>query len=100
MFEYMASGVPMVASDLPVLQEVLVDGDNALIAPAGDAAAWQAAIERLLGDAALRTRLAARAQDDLRREHTWAARAERVMTGLGLEPAGPATARGSRRTGS
>ena len=26
MFEYMASGVPMVASDLPVLQEVLVPG--------------------------------------------------------------------------
>jgi glycosyltransferase involved in cell wall biosynthesis len=91
MFEYMASGVPMVSSDLPVLGEVLADGVNALIAPAGDAAAWQAAIERLLGDAALRVRLATRAQQDLRREHTWTARAERVMVGLRLEsPSAPA----------
>ncbi|TMQ17607.1 MAG: glycosyltransferase family 4 protein [Deltaproteobacteria bacterium] len=86
MFEYMASGAPIVASDLPVLGEVLGDGVNALIAPAGDAAAWQQAIERLLGDAALRVRLATRAQADLRRDHTWAARAERVLRGLGLEP--------------
>jgi glycosyltransferase involved in cell wall biosynthesis len=85
MFEYMASGVPIVASDLPVLGEVLGDGVNALIAPAGDAAAWQRAIERLLGDAALRVRLATRAQADLRRDYTWQARAERVLRGLALE---------------
>jgi glycosyltransferase involved in cell wall biosynthesis len=90
MFEYMASGVPMIASDLPVLGEVLADGDNALIAPAADPAAWQAALERLLADPALRVRIATRAQDELRREHTWTARAERVMRGLGLDasPAG------------
>ena len=87
MFEYMASGVPIVASDLPVLGEVLGDGVNALIAPADDAAAWQRAIERLLGDAALRVRLATRAQHDLRRHHTWHARAARILQGLGLVPA-------------
>jgi glycosyltransferase involved in cell wall biosynthesis len=87
MFEYMASGVPMIASDLPVLGEVLADGVNALIAPAEDAPAWQRAIERLLEDAALRVGIATRAQHDLRRDHTWQARAERVMHGLGLEPA-------------
>ena len=96
MFEYMASGVPLVASDLPVLGEVLADGVNALVAPAGDAAAWQAAIERLCRDGALRARLANAAQQDLRREHTWTARAERVMTGLGLEPAAPVAARAAQ----
>ena len=93
MFEYMASGVPMVASDLPVLGEVLADGVNALIAAAGDVAAWQRTIERVLGDAGLRVRVAARAQDDLRRDYTWQARARRVMEGLGLEaqlPGAPA----------
>jgi glycosyltransferase involved in cell wall biosynthesis len=85
MFEYMASGVPIVASDLPVLGEVLGDGVNALIAPASDAAAWQRALERLLGDAALRIRLATRAQHDLRRDYTWQSRAERVMNALRLE---------------
>ncbi len=84
MFEYMASGVPIVASDLPVLGEILADGRNALIAPAGDAAAWEAAIDRLLGDAALRVGVATRAQQELRRDHTWSTRAEHVMHGLGL----------------
>jgi glycosyltransferase involved in cell wall biosynthesis len=85
MFEYMASGVPLVASDLPVLQEVLRDGDNALIAPAGDVARWRAALERLLADDDLRYRLARTAQADLARSYTWDARARTVMHGLGLE---------------
>jgi glycosyltransferase involved in cell wall biosynthesis len=89
MFEYMASGVPLVASTLPVLAEVLRDGDNSLLVPAADIAAWRAAIERLLADDDLRYRLAKRAQDDLVAHYTWDARAEHVMTGLGLE--GPPT---------
>jgi len=57
MFEYMACGVPFVASDLPVLQEVLVHDRNALIAAADDVEAWSAAVRRLLVDAGLRVRL-------------------------------------------
>lgn len=87
MFEYMGSGVAMVASDLPVLQEVLRDGDNALIAPAGDVDRWRVAVERLLADDDLRYRLARTAQDDVVRSYTWDARARTVMYGLGLEGA-------------
>jgi glycosyltransferase involved in cell wall biosynthesis len=89
MFEYMASGAPMVSSDLPVLQEVLRDEHNALIAPAGDADAWQRAVERLLGDAQLRQRLAGAALEDLRRDYTWDARVERVVGGLSLTARSP-----------
>jgi glycosyltransferase involved in cell wall biosynthesis len=85
MFEYMASGVALVASDLPVLQEVLRDGDNAMVVPSEDLAAWRTAIERVLGDDDLRFRLARTAQADLARSYTWDARARAVMTGLGLE---------------
>ena len=85
MFEYMASGVPVIASDLAVLQEILRHDHNALIAPAGDVVAWEAAIRRLLGDADLRRRLATTARHDVEREHTWDARAARVLDGLGLE---------------
>ncbi|MEQ1893806.1 MAG: glycosyltransferase, partial [Planctomycetota bacterium] len=46
-FEYMASGRPMVASDLPVLREVLVDGVNARLAPADDVEAWARILEEL-----------------------------------------------------
>ena len=100
MFEYMASGVPMIASDLPVLGEVLIDGVNATIAPAGDAAAWQAALERTLADPATRVRQAVRAQQDLRAEYTWSARAARVMLGLGLERATAPTSAEPRRSAS
>jgi glycosyltransferase involved in cell wall biosynthesis len=85
MFEYMSSGIPLVASRLPVLEEVLRDGENALLVPSDDLAAWQAAIERLISDDDLRFRLAQAAQQDLVQHYTWDARAEVVMTGLGLE---------------
>lgn len=46
--EACAAGAPVIASDLPVLREVL--GDAALYAPPGDAAAWARAVERVAGD--------------------------------------------------
>lgn len=87
MFEYMASGVPLVSSDLPVLQEVLRHEHNALIAPAGDVAAWRAAVHRLLAEPALARRLADHALADLRRDYTWDARVARITRGLGLPAA-------------
>jgi glycosyltransferase involved in cell wall biosynthesis len=83
MFEYMASGVPMISSDLPVLQEVLGHERNALIARADDPLAWGAAIDRLVTDRGLRVRLANQALADLE-EHTSDVRVTRVLGGLGL----------------
>jgi glycosyltransferase involved in cell wall biosynthesis len=50
--EAMASGVPVVASDIPPLREVL--GDAAVFVAPGDAAAWRAALVELAGDRARR----------------------------------------------
>jgi glycosyltransferase involved in cell wall biosynthesis len=85
MFEYMASGVPMVASHLPVLEEVLRDGDNALLVSSADVPAWKAAIERLLADDTLRLRIGRQARADVAQHYTWDARAATVMKGLKLE---------------
>ncbi|MGE0868674.1 MAG: glycosyltransferase family 4 protein [Kofleriaceae bacterium] len=85
MFEYMASGVPIITSDLPVLQEVLRDGHNALIVRAESVEEWQAAIERLIREPTLRTELANNALADLMRAHTWDARARSVLNALNLE---------------
>jgi glycosyltransferase involved in cell wall biosynthesis len=82
MFEYMASGAPIVSSDLPVLQEVLRHERDALIAPADDVDAWRAAVQRLLDDPALSRRLATTAREELARDHTWDARVRRIMTEL------------------
>lgn len=87
MFEYMAAGVPIITSDLPVLGEVLRHEHNALVAPAGDVASWQDAVERLLTDRALAQRLARQAYAELVREHTWDARVRRIFAELSLDRA-------------
>jgi glycosyltransferase involved in cell wall biosynthesis len=77
LFEYMASGRPMVASDLPALREVLRPDANAVLVEAGDAGALAAGLARVLADAALAARLAAQAREDVR-AWTWDRRAERI----------------------
>jgi glycosyltransferase involved in cell wall biosynthesis len=77
LFEYMASGRPIVASDLPALREVLRPDANAVLVEAGDASALAAGLARVLADAALAGRLAAQAREDVR-AWSWDRRAERV----------------------
>jgi glycosyltransferase involved in cell wall biosynthesis len=50
LFEYMAAGRAIVASDLPALREVLRHGDNAILVAPGDPEALAAAIQQLLDD--------------------------------------------------
>ena len=77
LFEYMAAGRPIVASDLPALREVLQDGVNALLVPAGDPAALAAALERLASAPDLADRLARAAVADAAR-FGWDQRAARL----------------------
>lgn len=51
--EAMSLGVPQVVSDIPAFREVTADGVTALIAPAGDTAAFSNAISKVLGDPGL-----------------------------------------------
>ena len=48
--EAIAGGVPVVASDLAGLAELLVDGRSGLLVPPGDAAALGAAVASVLAD--------------------------------------------------
>lgn len=77
LFEYMASGRPIVASDLPSLREVLVDEETALLAEAGNADALRGAVQRVLGDRVLAGRLATQAFETVR-HYSWNRRAERL----------------------
>ena len=78
LFDYLAAGVPIVSSDLPALREVLTDGENALLVPAGDPAALAEAIRRVLADPDLARRLSEQGRRDAAR-HTWESRAERLL---------------------
>jgi glycosyltransferase-like protein len=55
--EAMASGLPVLASDLPTFREYLRDGENALLVNPGEATAIEDGLYRLLTDAGLRRRL-------------------------------------------
>jgi len=77
LFEYMASGKPIVASDLAPIREILTDGENARLVPPGEPAALAAAVRELLADRALAERLA-RAAFDKVTAHSWSRRAEQI----------------------
>lgn len=77
LFEYMAAGRAIVASDLPSIREVLHDGQNALLVSPGDATALAAGLRRVLDDRALSSRLA-RAAFAAMPEYSWSRRAERL----------------------
>lgn len=83
MFEYMLGGRPVISSDLPVLREVLRDGENALMVSPENAEAWVEAVLRL-NDPALRFRLAQTAWAEARTCYTWRARLERICDRTGV----------------
>ena len=80
-FEAKAAGLPLVASDLPSLREVLTEDEALFVAP-DDAAALAGGIARLLGDGAGRRERAAAMRGNAA-GHTWDARAGRVLEWMG-----------------
>jgi glycosyltransferase involved in cell wall biosynthesis len=79
LFEYMASGRPIVASAVGQIADALVDGYSALLVPPEDTGALCTAIVRLVDDACLRVRLAQAARQAAEERHTWRQNAERVL---------------------
>jgi glycosyltransferase involved in cell wall biosynthesis len=74
MFEYMASGVPIVASDLPSIREIL-SNKNAILVKAGDPDALLHGIAIALNSG---YPLAMQAQKDVR-AYSWNLRAEKIL---------------------
>lgn len=83
MFEYMAAGRAILASDLPVLHEVL-SRDNCVFCPPEDVDAWTQALDSLLADPERRSRLMVQTHADIQK-YTWRARAERALEGFAME---------------
>jgi glycosyltransferase involved in cell wall biosynthesis len=83
MFEYMAAGRPIVATDFPAVREVLRDGENALLVPPDSAESIAAGIRRILDDPDLAGRISHRALQDVR-EYAWERRAEKILDVLGV----------------
>jgi glycosyltransferase involved in cell wall biosynthesis len=78
LFEYMGSGRPIICSDLPVLREVLRNGENAMLVAPDDPDELVAAVQRLLAEPELQQTLAAQALMDVTR-YAWTKRAARIL---------------------
>jgi glycosyltransferase involved in cell wall biosynthesis len=65
-FQALACGTPLVTGATPAARELLTEGEDALLVPPGDAQALAAALQRLAGDADLRSRLAQRGLETYR----------------------------------
>ena len=81
LFLALAHGLPVVATRVGALPEVLSDGDSGLLVPPEAPGALAEAVARVLGDRGLRQRLAAGGRAVAAR-HAWPAIAERTASAL------------------
>lgn len=89
LYEYMAAGLPVVASNIGQIADIVDDGRNGLLVRPGSAHDLADAILCLAQDPALAARLGAAAGATVRTQHTWDAVARRIMA---LAVAGPVAA--------
>nr|WP_239586726.1 glycosyltransferase family 4 protein [Shouchella xiaoxiensis] len=79
LFEYMSLGKAIVASDIPVIQEILIDKKNAVLASPDNIDHWIESIRLLEGDRDLLKFISINAKKDLEYKYSWTTRAKRVI---------------------
>lgn len=82
LFEYMAMGKPIIASDLAQIGDILENEKTALLTEPGNVDALADAIERALSDPGALAPLAIAARNLLDEGHTWARRIEAMDSAL------------------
>jgi glycosyltransferase involved in cell wall biosynthesis len=83
LFEAMAAGRAVIASDIAPIREVVKDGINGLLADPTDPASWEHAVERLTQNPELAQRIARQAKADAA-AYDWQARARGIAQAIGL----------------
>lgn len=86
-YEYMAAGLPTIASSIGQLRQLIVDEVDGLLCPAGDQVALTEALLCLHRDPALRARLGRSARHKVEQEYTWSQTAERALAASGIASA-------------
>jgi glycosyltransferase involved in cell wall biosynthesis len=82
LFEYMAMGKPIVASDLEQIGEVLEHRRTAWMVPPGDGDALATALRHLVDDASLRAALGEAARREVVARYTWREHTRRTIQRL------------------
>ena len=77
LFEYMASGVPIVSSDLPSIREVLNENNSILVEP-DNPEKLADGIKKVLQNQNLAEKISKQAYEDIKK-YTWQKRAEHIL---------------------
>jgi glycosyltransferase involved in cell wall biosynthesis len=80
LFEYLSVGVPIISSNISVLKEVLVDGENCLLVEPDDVNAWSDALQRIILNEELEEKLGFNAYNLYKDKYTWKHRAKDMLT--------------------
>ena len=83
LFEYMAAGKPIVATEVPSVLEVLRPGENSVVTPPDDEEGFIRALGLVLADSELCARISDGARSDAA-GYTWESRVERIIEGVGI----------------
>jgi glycosyltransferase involved in cell wall biosynthesis len=83
--EYMAAGVPVIASRAGQIPELLEDGVSGLLCPPGDADALALALGDLYHRPALAERLARQARNNAEQQHSWDAVVDKMLSLAGVQ---------------
>jgi len=84
-YEYMAAGLPVVASHIGQLKSLIEDEVNGLLVSPGDPIALAMALDRLRQDPNLATRLGQAARKAMMQNHTWDAVTQRILHFAGFD---------------
>jgi glycosyltransferase involved in cell wall biosynthesis len=79
MFEYMAMGKGIAASNLDQMGEVLTDGRTALLCEPGNCDELHLALKHLLASPELRAKLGRAAREEVLARHTWRQHTQRII---------------------
>lgn len=82
LFEYMAMGRPIIASDLEQIGEVLTHNSNAWLIPPGNPVALAHAISHLQANKPLSSRLATAARKTAVKKHTWLQHTQKILNAI------------------
>lgn len=75
LFESLACGLPVIATEMPFQAEIVRDGACGYVVTAGDAANLARTVSTLVGDPAARVEMGKKARALAVKDHSWAARA-------------------------
>jgi glycosyltransferase involved in cell wall biosynthesis len=78
LFEYMASGTPLITSMVGQLTEIIRNEDNGVLVEPGDIGALSLAMEKLIDNPTLRCSLSQNARRDVERSFSWEQYADRL----------------------